>query len=173
MSFAVQWGNPPLSAATTRGFLSAVLVGIVESLGEYKAVARIVNAPLLPEHSANRGIFIEAIGCILCGIFGTGNGPTSYSRNTGTMSVTCVGSRRVVQVCGILMIFLSLSGKIGGFFASIPEPIVGGIFTVNFALIIRVRLSNLQKVDLTSLRNNFTVGLSLFIYLVSELWKTK
>jgi len=128
-----------------------------------------VNAPPLPEHSANRGILIEGIGCVLCGMFGTGCGTTSYSGNTGTMSVTLVGSRRVVQVCGILMILLSLSGKIGGFFASIPDPIVGGMFTVHFALIIGVGLSNLQKVDLTSSRNIFIVGLSLFISLVSEL----
>jgi len=147
-----------------------VIVGIVESLGEYKAVGRVVNAPPPPVHTTNRGVLMEGLGCVLCGIFGTGNGTTSHSGNTGAMSVTRVGSRRVVQVCGVLMILLSTSGKIGGFFASIPDPIVGGILCINFALIIGVGISNLQRVDVTSPRNMFILGLSIYFGLVSILY---
>ncbi|KAK2139279.1 hypothetical protein LSH36_1893g00009 [Paralvinella palmiformis] len=34
------------------------------------------------------GILIEGIGCILAGMWGTGNGTTSYSENIGAIGIT-------------------------------------------------------------------------------------
>ena len=106
---------------------------------------------------------------MLAGIWGTGNGTTSYSENIGAMSVTNVGSRRVIQTAGILMIICALIGKVGAVFISIPEPIIGGVFCVVFAIVTAVGLSNLQGVDLNSSRNIFILGFSIFFSLVSQL----
>jgi hypothetical protein len=38
----------------------------------------------------NRGIAIEGLGCILAGLWGSGNGTTSYSENIGAIGVTKV-----------------------------------------------------------------------------------
>ena len=43
-----------------------------------------------------------------------------------------VGSRRVVQFGGLLMILFGLFGKFGALFVTIPEPVVGGMFLVMF-----------------------------------------
>ena len=43
-----------------------------------------------------------------------------------------VGSRRVVQVAGILMIALGCLGKFGALFVTIPEPVIGGMFIIMF-----------------------------------------
>ena len=43
-----------------------------------------------------------------------------------------VGSRRVVQTGGILMILLGCLGKFGALFVTIPDPVVGGMFMVMF-----------------------------------------
>ena len=43
-----------------------------------------------------------------------------------------VGSRRVVQMGGILMILLGCLGKFGALFVTIPDPVVGGMFMVMF-----------------------------------------
>merc|ERR1712154_407998 len=56
-----------------------------------------MGAPPPPVHAINRGIAMEGLGCILAGMWGTGNGTTSYSENIGAIGVTKVGSRRVVQ----------------------------------------------------------------------------
>ena len=64
------------------------------------------------------------------------------------------------------MIVLGLFSKFGALFATIPEPIVGGIFYVMFGMIAAVGLSNLQFVDLNSSRNLFILGFSLFFGLV-------
>jgi len=109
---------------------------------------------------------IEGIGCILAGIWGTGNGTTSYSENIGAISVTKVGARRVIQAAGGLMICCALISKVGAVFISIPEPIIGGVFCVVFATVTAVGLSNLQGVDLNSSRNIFIIGFSIFFALV-------
>ena len=38
------------------------------------------------------GIFVEGVGCVLAGIWGTGNGMTSYSENIGAIGITKVWS---------------------------------------------------------------------------------
>jgi nucleobase transporter 1/2 len=106
----------------------------------------------------------------LAGIFGTGNGTTSYSENIGAISVTKVGSRRVIQAAGILMILFSLVGKVGAVFISIPEPIIGGIFCIVFATVTAVGLSNLQGVNLNASRNIFIIGFSIFFGLTISQW---
>ena len=54
-----------------------------------------------------------------------GNGTTSYSENVGAIGLTGVGSRRVIQTAACFMIGLSVIGKFGALFASLPTPIVG------------------------------------------------
>ena len=43
-----------------------------------------------------------------------------------------VGSRRVVQVGGVFMLILGCLGKFGALFATIPSPVVGGMFMIMF-----------------------------------------
>jgi len=72
-----------------------------------------------------------------------------------------VGSLRVIQFGGIVMMFVDVVGKIGALFVSIPDPIVGGVFMVMFGMIAAVGISNLQFADMNSSRNLFIVGFSI------------
>ena len=67
---------------------AGILAGMVESIGDYYACARLSGAPPPPDHAINRGILIEGIGCVLAGIWGTGTGTTSYSENIGAIGIT-------------------------------------------------------------------------------------
>ncbi len=158
-----QWGLPEFSVAATVGMLSGYLASVVESIGDYFACARLAGAPPPDSTTVSRGIGMEGIGCLVAGIFGTGNGTTSYSENIGAIGLTRVGSRRVVQVGAVLMIGLAMFGKFGGLFTTIPGPIVGGMYCTMFGMIAAVGLSNLQFVDLNSARNLFILGLALFM----------
>ena len=51
------------------------------------------------------------------------------------LSVFKVGSRRVMQVCAIIMISLSVLGKFCAVFVTIPDPILGGIYIVMFGML--------------------------------------
>ena len=81
-----------------------------------------------------------------------------------------VGSRRVIQFGGLFMVVLAVLGKFGALFATIPEPIIGGIFIIMFGMVTAVGLSSLQFVDLNSARNLFVTGFSIFIGLVIPKW---
>ena len=70
--------------------LAGVIASVIESLGDYYACARISGAPAPPTHAMNRGIGTEGLGCMLAGIWGTGNGTTSYSDNIAAIGVTKV-----------------------------------------------------------------------------------
>jgi nucleobase transporter 1/2 len=99
----------------------------------------------------------------VAGIFGTGNGTTSYSENIGAIGLTRVGSRRVVQAGSLIMILLGTVSKFGALFTTIPSPIVGGMYCAMFGMIAAVGLSNLQFVDLNSARNLFILGFAFFM----------
>ncbi|KAE8613950.1 hypothetical protein XENTR_v10007934 [Xenopus tropicalis] len=160
--YPCQWGLPTVTVAGVLGMFSATLAGIVESMGDYYACARLSGAPPPPVHAINRGIFIEGICCIIAGFLGTGNGSTSSSPNIGVLGITKIGSRRVVQYGAGIMFILGTVGKFTALFASIPDPILGGMFCTLFGMITAIGLSNLQFVDMNSSRNLFVLGFSLF-----------
>ena len=145
------------------GMLAGYIASMVESIGDYYACARLSGAPVPDERVINRGITFEGIGCLLAGLFGTGNGTTSYSENIGAIGLTRVGARRVVQAGGIIMIVLGTVSKFGALFTTIPTPIVGGMYCAMFGMIASVGLSNLQFIDLNSARNLFILGFAFFM----------
>lgn len=165
-----QWGVPTVSLAGVFGMVSGVLAAMMESIGDYYACARLAGATPPPIHAINRGIFIEGIACVLAGAWGSGNGTTSFSENIGIIGITKVGSRRVVQFGGCIMLVLGCLGKFAALFTLIPAPVFGGMFMVTFGMVAAVGLSNLQHVDLNSPRNLCILGVSLFVGLCVPFW---
>ncbi|XP_022103943.1 solute carrier family 23 member 2-like [Acanthaster planci] len=161
-----QWGTPTVRLSSVLGMTAGVFASIVDSVGDYYACARMCGAPPPPQHAINRGVLIEGIGCILAGAWGSGNGTTSHSSNIGIIALTKVGSRVVVQAAGCILMFTGLLGKFSAFFATTPEPIVGGVLCIVVSMVTSVGLSNLQFVDLNSSRNLFIVGFSILMGLV-------
>ena len=51
-----QWGTPTFSTAAVFGMLAGVLSGMVESIGDFYACARLCGAPPPPTHAINRGL---------------------------------------------------------------------------------------------------------------------
>jgi len=161
--YPFQWGMPVFGWAAFLGMLAGFMASIVESVGDYYACARLAGAPVPDARTIDRGIGMEGVGCLVAGIFGTGNGTTSYSENIGAIGLTRVGSRRVVQIGALIMILLATFGKFGALFTTIPQPIVGGMYCAMFGMITAVGLSNLQFVDLNSARNLFVLGFAFFM----------
>ncbi|EDV23954.1 uncharacterized protein TRIADDRAFT_26265, partial [Trichoplax adhaerens] len=168
--YPFQWGTPTVSVASVFGMLAGVLASMIESIGDYYACARLAGAKPPPRHAINRGIGMEGIGCVLAGMIGSGNGTTSYSQNVGAIGITRVGSRAVVQCGAVIMIILAIISKFGAIFASVPNPIVGGVFLVMFGLVTSVGLSNLQFCNMNSPRNIFVVGISIIFGMAFPTW---
>ncbi|XP_060574040.1 solute carrier family 23 member 2-like [Ruditapes philippinarum] len=168
-----QWGVPKVSVVGVFGMLAGVIAAMIESIGDYYACARLAGAPPPPLHAVNRGVFTEGVACVLAGIWGSGNGTTSYAENIGVIGITKVGSRRVVQIGGLMMLVLGCFGKFAALFTLIPTPVIGGMFMITFGMVTAVGLSNLQYIDLNSPRNLFILGVSLFFGLSLPMWITE
>ncbi|XP_076184129.1 solute carrier family 23 member 1 [Ptiloglossa arizonensis] len=168
-----QWGTPTVTLSGVLGMLAGVLACTVESISYYPTTSRMCGAPPPPVHAINRGIGMEGLGTMLAGLWGSGNGTNTFGENVGTIGVTKVGSRRVIQWASGLMILQGLISKFGAVFIIIPEPIVGGIFCVMFGMICAFGLSALQYINLNSARNLYILGFSIFFPLVLSKWMIK
>ncbi|MCP3962215.1 MAG: xanthine permease [bacterium] len=156
------WGWPKFSFAFFLAVLAGYLASMIESIGDYHAVSYMAGAGDPTSKQLSRGIGSEGIGCFLTGVFG-GFASTSYSENIGLIGLTKVASRHVVQVGGVILILLGIFGKFGGFAAAIPGPVVGGLYCALFGLIAAIGVQQLAKADLSSDRNLFIAGFSLFM----------
>merc|ERR550517_1687883 len=123
--YPFQWGLPTVSPEGVLGMMAGVLASAIESVGDYYACARLSGAPPPPPHAINRGIGTEGLGCILAGMWGSGNGTTGYSENIGAIGVTGVGSRRVIQWAAAIMILFGVLSKLSALMVTIPNPIIG------------------------------------------------
>ncbi|XP_071816761.1 solute carrier family 23 member 1-like [Apostichopus japonicus] len=155
-----QW--PVITFAAFFGMFAGILASIVESLGDYSACAKLSEVPPPPRHAVNRGIFVEGVGCVLSGLWGTGSGTGTYSGNIVAIGMTRVASRKVTQGTAILVIIVGLFGKVTAFLASIPDPVIGGILASIIGILLSVSVTILQKSDMTSPRNLFIFGISMF-----------
>ncbi len=158
----LQWGIPQFTLPYIIGMFAGVVASMIESFGDYHAVARLSGVGAPSRKRIDHGIGMEGLASVFAGLMGTGNGSTSYSENIGAIGLTGVASRYVVQIGAVLMLVVGFVGYFGQLVATIPNPIVGGLFIAMFGQIAAVGLSNLKYVDLDSQRNLFIVGLAMF-----------
>ncbi|WP_410764975.1 uracil-xanthine permease family protein [Haloferax sp. DFSO60] len=158
---AVAFGIPQFTTSFIIGMLAGVAASMVESFGDYHAVARLSGVGAPSERRINHGIGMEGLMNIFSAIMG-GSGSTSYSENIGAIGLTGVASRYVVQVGAVVMLIMGFVGYFGQLIATIPGPIVGGLYIAMFGQIVAVGLSNLKYVDLDSSRNIFIIGVAMF-----------
>ncbi|XP_044511243.1 nucleobase-ascorbate transporter 3-like [Mangifera indica] len=161
--YPFQWGTPIFRASHVFGMMGAALVSSAESTGTFFAAARLAGATAPPAHVLSRSIGLQGIGMLIEGFFGSIVGTTASVENVGLLGLTHIGSRRVVQISTAFMIFFSIFGKFGAFFASIPLPIFAAIYCVLLGIVAAVGISFIQFANNNSMRNIYVLGLSLFL----------
>jgi nucleobase transporter 1/2 len=117
----------------------------------------------------NRGIGAEGIGCAISGLLGS-VGTTSYTENIGLIGLTGVASRHVVRAGAVILILLSLVGKLGALIATMPSPVIGGAYITLFGTIGALGIQNLMRADMGSQRNVLIVGFSFLMALGLPGW---
>ncbi|KAG4159949.1 hypothetical protein ERO13_D02G203500v2 [Gossypium hirsutum] len=133
--YPLQWGRPSFHAGDAVSVIAASFVAIIESTGTFIAASRYASATPIPPSVHSRGVGWLGVAILLNGLFGTGTGSTASVENAGLLGLTRVGSRRVVQISALFMLFLSVFGKFGAILASIPLPIVAALYCVLFAYV--------------------------------------
>jgi solute carrier family 23 (nucleobase transporter), member 1 len=156
------WGLPRFSLAFFLAALAGYLASTIESFGDYHAISRAAGLPEPTEQQVNRGIGTEGIGCAIAGALG-GFSATSYTENIGLVALTKVASRAVVYVAAGLLVLLGLVTKVGAVIATVPAPVVGGLYCTLFGLIAAIGVANTARADLESQRNQLIIGFCLFM----------
>ncbi len=153
------WGEPVFDLTAIVLILFAFMVSIIESVGDYHAIATVTGSEITEGRIA-RGIGAEGLACSVAGFLGA-CGTTSYSENIGVVALTKVGSRHVVQVGAVILILLSLLPKFAGILASMPAPVLGGLTLALYGMISVTGLRLIkEKVEFND-RNTLILAASL------------
>ncbi|CAH9078033.1 unnamed protein product [Cuscuta europaea] len=161
--YPFQWGPPIFRASHVFGMMGAALVTSAESIATFYAASRLAGATAPPAFVINRSIGLQGLGQLLDGFFGGVVGTTASVENVGLLGLTRVGSRRVVEISSVFMIFFSIFGKFGAFFASIPLPIFAAIYCILYGIVAAIGVSFIQFANNNSMRNIYVFGVSLFL----------
>nr|GMD17928.1 nucleobase-ascorbate transporter 12 [Ipomoea batatas] len=163
--YPLQWGTPVFHWKMALVMCVVSIISSVDSVGSYHASSLLVASRPPTPGVLSRGIGLEGLTSLLAGLWGTGTGSTTLTENVHTIAVTKMGSRRAVSLGAVVLIVLSLVGKVGGFIASIPQVIVAALLCFMWAMLTALGLSNLRYSEAGSSRNIIIVGLSLFFSL--------
>ncbi|KEH35829.1 nucleobase-ascorbate transporter-like protein [Medicago truncatula] len=161
--YPFQWGSPTFNYGETFAMITASFVSLFESTGTFYAAARYGSATPVPPSVISRGTGWLGVASLLNGMFGCVTGSAASVENAGLLALTRVGSRRVIQISAGFMIFFSVFGKFGAFFASIPLPIMAALYCIFFGYVSSAGLGFLQFCNLNSFRTKFVLGFSFFI----------
>ena len=142
------------------------IVVLAETTGTWLAVGAVIDRPIIDEQF-NRGAFGEGLSCLASALLGS-TPMTGYSSNAGIISMTGVASRTAFLAAGLLLILFGLIGKLSAAIASIPGPVIGGVFAVLCAVIAMNGFRVLRSAALNE-RNMLVVGLPILLALFATL----
>ncbi|WZZ01200.1 hypothetical protein YC2023_073528 [Brassica napus] len=163
LPYPFQWGSPTFHFTDSFAMMAASFVTLFESTGLFYASARYGSATPIPPSVISRGTGWLGVGVLLNGMLGGVSGITTSTENVGLLAMTKIGSRRVIQISATFMLFFSIFGKFGAFFASIPLPIMASVYCIVLCFVSSAGLSFLQFCNLNSFNTKFILGFSFFM----------
>lgn len=156
--------NFSLSAILTMLVVYAVV--LAETTGTWFAVGAVIGKEIT-DSRLDRGATGEGLGCLVSALVGS-TPVTGYSSNAGVIAITGVASRSAFAAAGILLVLFGLVGKLGAAIASIPQPVIGGVFGVLCAIIAMNGFRVVRSSPLSE-RNMLVVGLPVLLALFATL----
>jgi nucleobase transporter 1/2 len=163
------WGPPKFSALAIGAIAAGFFCVMIESIGDYHNCSYAAGIDDPTPDQINRGLGAEGFCCALSGLLGS-VGTTSYTENIGLIGLTGVASRHVVRAGAVILIFMSLVGKLGALIATMPSPVIGGAYITLFGTIGALGIQNLMRADMGSQRNILIVGFSFLMALGLPGW---
>ncbi|PKV92385.1 NCS2 family nucleobase:cation symporter-2 [Amycolatopsis echigonensis] len=158
------FGAPTFPVAAVVSMCVVMLVSFTETTADLIAVGEITGRPVTPA-DLSRGLATDGLSAIFGG-FMNSFPDTAFAQNVGLVQMTGVRSRWVVATTGAMLVVMGLVPKIGAFIAAIPEPVVGGVAVVMFAMVGVVGVQTLKKVDFSGNHNAFIVSVALGVGLL-------
>ena len=168
-NLVMPWGAPKFSGLAIGAIAAGFFCVMIESIGDYHNCSYAAGIEDPTPDQINRGIGAEGACCMISGVLGS-VGTTSYTENIGLIGLTGVASRHVVRAGAVILIILSLIGKLGALIATMPSPIIGGAYITLFGTIGALGIQNLMRADMGSQRNVLIVGFAFLMALGLPGW---
>lgn len=163
------WGVPKFSFLAFGAIIAGFFAVMIESIGDYHSCSYASGLDDPDSDTISRGIGAEGLNCALAGLFGA-VGTTSYTENIGLIGLTGVASRWVVRTGAVLLIIMSMIGKLGALISTVPSPVIGGAYIALFGIIGALGIQVLMRADMGSQRNVLIVGFAFLMALGLPGW---
>ncbi|MFC6253781.1 uracil-xanthine permease family protein [Secundilactobacillus hailunensis] len=151
-------------------FVVIYLVLTTETTGTWFAMSA-VTGEKITKKQWNMGIIGEGISCLLSALLGA-TPMTGYSTNAGVISVTGVASKRVFISAGFWFIILGFCGKLAAFFAAVPAPVIGGVYSIICVIIMLNGLNVVRHLD-TGEAGIYIIGVPIVLTMAMVLLPAK
>jgi NCS2 family nucleobase:cation symporter-2 len=158
------YGTPHIDVSAALTLVFIYLVVLVETTGTWFAVEAVTGSRLDDER-INGGTFGEGVGCFLGAMLG-GTPVTGYSTNAGIIAITGVASRWAIMAGGGILLVLGMVPKLMNVIASIPGPVISGVFAVICVVIAMNGFRVVRTVTLSE-RNMLVMGLPILLTLAA------
>ena len=118
------------------------------------ALSAIINKDLIIDPGLEKTLLGDGKGTSISGLFG-GPATTTYGENTSVVGMTKVASVWVIGLAAIIAVCMGFLGKLSAIFATIPDPILGGVSLLLYGFIAVNGLKVLVKnqIDFENIRN--------------------
>jgi uric acid-xanthine permease len=139
----------------------AYVVTAVESIGDITATEE--ASELLPEGPDHErriqgGLLADGVSSVVA-CLGMSTPNTTFSQNNGVISLTRCASRSAGIACGLWLLLSGIFAKIGAFFVSIPNCVLGGMTTFLFANVF-VSGVKIMMLNAVTRRNRFIMAMA-------------
>jgi len=137
---------PEFNAAAILFMIPVAIAPAVEHIGDMMAISSVAQKDFIKEPGLNRTLLGDGIATATAASFG-GPPNTTYSEVTGAVALTKAFNPAYMTWAAIFAIILSFSGKLGGFLATIPTPVMGGIMVLLFGAIAAIGIGTISRAD--------------------------
>ena len=155
------------------GFNWAAFIGVafiyiitaIESTGDLTATSMRSGQPVEGDTYMERikgGVLGDGINSAIAATFNTFPN-TTFSQNNGVIQMTGVASRYVGMYLAAFLIILGLFPAIGGFFRSLPAPVLGGATIVMFGTVAAAGVNIIASMGRLGRREILIIAVSLGI----------
>ncbi|RYG73212.1 purine permease [Lentibacillus lipolyticus] len=160
------FGTPTFELDAILIMLAIYLIIMIETTGTWFTVGEVADEKL-GEKRLNGGAFGEGLGCFIGSFFG-GTPVTGYSSNAGVIAITGIKSRRPIIAGGAILIALGMMPKLMNGIASIPAPVINGVFAILCVVIMMNGLKVVKNAPFTE-RNMLVIGVPIMLALSAAL----
>ncbi len=152
--------TPSYLATIAVAYVPVAFVVFAEHIADHKNLSSIIEKDLLEDPGLHRTLLGDGIGSLAGAIFG-GCPNTTYGESVGCVAITKNASVVTITATAVLTILVSFISPFVAFLDSIPGCVMGGVCVTLYGFIAVSGLKMIQKVDLESNANLFTVSVIL------------